>query len=282
VRPGRSAPAATRWPFCGQVLGLYGAALPVAFLGAVSVPLPFLEAVTPLGIGALYAALVLETFVPAVVTYYRFRPATGRPSVDRIVRVIARGLALDTDAIGFASPEPKHSPRYRARIAGNGYNPAAGWLWYVTAQSDRERIAASSIVTSRVRTPPRGATAVYIDGESVIDLAGGVEAPDGRKTRETRHVLFSVRNPTRPLRCTRSSGGLAYDDRVVDHWPEFAAEGSGEGRHNGATGAQPTSGLNRGEIDDRPDLWGDWDAVVEQLEAMEPNFPPGRRRPITP
>jgi putative MATE family efflux protein len=62
----------TRWPFYGQVLGLYGAALPVAFLGAVSVPLPFLEAVTPLGIGALYAALVLETFVPAVVTYYRF------------------------------------------------------------------------------------------------------------------------------------------------------------------------------------------------------------------
>ncbi|WP_090613366.1 MATE family efflux transporter [Natrinema salaciae] len=62
----------TRWPFYGQVLGLYVFALPVAALGAVSVPIPALEAVTPLGIGALYAALILETLVPAVVTYYRF------------------------------------------------------------------------------------------------------------------------------------------------------------------------------------------------------------------
>ncbi|SDC00745.1 MATE family efflux transporter [Natrinema hispanicum] len=62
----------TRWPFYGQVLGLYGFALPVALVGAVSIPVPFLEAVTPLGIGALYAALILETFVPAAVTYYRF------------------------------------------------------------------------------------------------------------------------------------------------------------------------------------------------------------------
>ncbi|MFD1563545.1 MATE family efflux transporter [Haloarchaeobius amylolyticus] len=65
----------TRWPFYGQVLGLYGFALPVALVGAVSIPIPFLETVTPLGIGALYAALILETFVPAAVTYYRF--ATG-------------------------------------------------------------------------------------------------------------------------------------------------------------------------------------------------------------
>ncbi len=62
----------TRWPFYGQVLGLYVFALPVAALGAVSIPVGPLEAVTPLGIGALYAALILETLVPAVVTYYRF------------------------------------------------------------------------------------------------------------------------------------------------------------------------------------------------------------------
>ena len=62
----------TRWPFYGQVLGLYGFALPVALMGAVSAPVPFLEPVTPLGIDALYAALLLETFVPAAVTYYRF------------------------------------------------------------------------------------------------------------------------------------------------------------------------------------------------------------------
>ncbi|WP_230198575.1 MATE family efflux transporter [Halopiger goleimassiliensis] len=62
----------TRWPFYGQVLGLYVAALPVALAGAISIPLPGLASVTPLGIEALYAALILETLVPAVVTYHRF------------------------------------------------------------------------------------------------------------------------------------------------------------------------------------------------------------------
>ncbi|MXV64461.1 MATE family efflux transporter [Natronorubrum sp. JWXQ-INN-674] len=68
----------TRWPFYGQVLGLYLFALPIAFLGAVSVPIPYLEAITPLGIEALYAALILETFVPAAVTYYRFETGTWK------------------------------------------------------------------------------------------------------------------------------------------------------------------------------------------------------------
>ncbi|WP_226007874.1 MATE family efflux transporter [Natrinema salinisoli] len=78
----------THWPFYGQILGLYVFALPVAALGAVAVPIPFLEAVTPLGIGALYAALILETLVPAAVTYYRF--AAGH------WKVISRGYRPDS------------------------------------------------------------------------------------------------------------------------------------------------------------------------------------------
>ncbi|WP_240451983.1 MATE family efflux transporter [Halostella salina] len=66
----------TRWPFYGQALGLYAFSLPVAYLGAVSVPVPGIGTLPALGIGALYVALVLETLVPAVVTYYRF--AGGR------------------------------------------------------------------------------------------------------------------------------------------------------------------------------------------------------------
>ncbi|WP_436345832.1 MATE family efflux transporter [Natronorubrum sp. FCH18a] len=68
----------TRWPFYGQLLGLYVFALPFALVGAVAVPIPGLDVVTPLGIGALYAALVLETLVPAVVTYYRFETGTWK------------------------------------------------------------------------------------------------------------------------------------------------------------------------------------------------------------
>ncbi|WP_097009181.1 MATE family efflux transporter [Natronoarchaeum philippinense] len=66
----------TRWPFYAQLLGLYAFTLPIAYAGAASVPIPVIGAVTPLGIEALYLALVVETLVPAVVTYYRF--ATGR------------------------------------------------------------------------------------------------------------------------------------------------------------------------------------------------------------
>nr|WP_237560593.1 MATE family efflux transporter [Halostella litorea] len=66
----------TRWPFYGQALGLYAFSLPVAYLGAASVPVPTVGTLPALGIGALYVALVLETLVPAVVTYYRF--AGGR------------------------------------------------------------------------------------------------------------------------------------------------------------------------------------------------------------
>ena len=53
----------TKWPFYGQILGLFAFALPVTYLGAT----------TPLGLWGLYAALVLETGVPAAVIYYRYR-----------------------------------------------------------------------------------------------------------------------------------------------------------------------------------------------------------------
>ncbi|GCF13674.1 MATE family efflux transporter [Haloarcula mannanilytica] len=58
----------TRWPFYSQLAGMYLFALPMAYLGYV----------TPLGTLALYASLVVETAVPAAVTYYRFRSGTWR------------------------------------------------------------------------------------------------------------------------------------------------------------------------------------------------------------
>lgn len=55
----------TRWPFYGQLVGLYAFTLPLAYLGAT----------TALGIYGLYLALIVETLVPASITYYRY--ATG-------------------------------------------------------------------------------------------------------------------------------------------------------------------------------------------------------------
>jgi putative MATE family efflux protein len=53
----------TQWPFYGQIAGLFGFALPAAYLGAT----------TGLGLWGLSASLVLETGVPAAVIYYRYR-----------------------------------------------------------------------------------------------------------------------------------------------------------------------------------------------------------------
>ena len=53
----------TTWPLYGQVAGLMGFALPLAYLGAT----------TPLGLWGLYGALLVETGVPAGIIYYRFR-----------------------------------------------------------------------------------------------------------------------------------------------------------------------------------------------------------------
>lgn len=58
----------TRWPLYGQLLGLLAFAVPAAYLGAV----------TPLGLTGLYLALILETAVPAAVTYYRYQSETWK------------------------------------------------------------------------------------------------------------------------------------------------------------------------------------------------------------
>ena len=56
----------TRWPFYGQLLGMFGGAIPLAYLGAT----------TPLGLYGLYLAFVAETAIPAAINYYRF--STGK------------------------------------------------------------------------------------------------------------------------------------------------------------------------------------------------------------
>ncbi|WP_232703591.1 MATE family efflux transporter [Halobacterium wangiae] len=56
----------TRWPFYGRVLGMFGLAIPLVYLGAT----------TQLGILGIYLSFFAESGVPAAVNYYRF--ATGK------------------------------------------------------------------------------------------------------------------------------------------------------------------------------------------------------------
>ncbi|QSG02546.1 MATE family efflux transporter [Natranaeroarchaeum sulfidigenes] len=56
----------TRVPFVSQFIGMFGVAIPLAYLGAT----------TPLGYWGLYLAFVAETTVPAAINYWRFQ--TGK------------------------------------------------------------------------------------------------------------------------------------------------------------------------------------------------------------
>ncbi|WP_158058291.1 MATE family efflux transporter [Halorussus halophilus] len=56
----------TQWPFYSQVVGMFGAAIPLAYLGAT----------TSLGLVGLSLTFVAETTIPAAINYYRF--STGR------------------------------------------------------------------------------------------------------------------------------------------------------------------------------------------------------------
>ncbi len=65
----------TRWPFYSQAIGMFGCAIPIAYLGAT----------TPLGLMGLYLSFVAETTVPAAINYHRF--ATGKwKSISRAFR----------------------------------------------------------------------------------------------------------------------------------------------------------------------------------------------------
>lgn len=73
---------------------------------------------------------------------------------------------------------------------------------------------------------------LYVDGRCRVDLWGGVaDAASGRPwTDDTLQLVFST---TKGIAATAiamavQAGRLAYDDKVADHWPEFAAAGKGE------------------------------------------------------
>jgi len=146
------------------------------------------------------------------------------------------------------------------------------------AESDRERIAALFDRHLEVGLHHGAQLAVFVDGDLVIDLAGGTTGPDGdRETHETRHVLFSCTKPYAAvtLHSLVEEGALAYDDRVVDHWPEFAEEGTDKAAITVRQVLSHTAGLQKSAIDDRPTVWSDWDTVIETLEDQDPLSPPG-------
>ncbi len=72
------------------------------------------------------------------------------------------------------------------------------------------------------------ACSVYVDGRHVVDLAGGVVAPDGAPyTRQTLQMVASATKGALAICALRLAerGELDLDAPVAQYWPEFAAEG---------------------------------------------------------
>ena len=146
--------------------------------------------------------------------------------------------------------------------------------------ADRDRLEAEFDRQLDVGLHHGAQLAVYADGDLAVDLAGGTTGPEGgATTSETRHLLFSCTKPYAAVGLHQliEAGAADYDDPVVDHWPEFADEGSRKAEITIRHVLSHTAGIPYGEFDQAVDQWGDWEAVVAAMEAIEPVFEPGEQ-----
>lgn len=120
--------------------------------------------------------------------------------------------------------------------------------------------------------------AVYDGTDRVLELAGGDTGPDGGATTpRQKHVLFSCTKPYTAA-CVHhlaDAGALAYDDRVTDHWPEFADSGTKKAETTVRHVLSHQAGLPVTDLDAHPEAWTNWEESVHLLEDADPAFAPG-------
>jgi len=95
-------------------------------------------------------------------------------------------------------------------------------------------------------------------------------------TPETLFVLFSATKPLSAvcLHILLERGRLDLDDPVARHWPEFARNGKAAVTvrhvltHSGGFPQHPPQLP--------PETWGDWSAVVQAMEDIQPIWEPGQ------
>lgn len=147
-------------------------------------------------------------------------------------------------------------------------------------ESDREQLRAEFDRQLAAGLHHGAQLAVYVDGDRVVDFAGGTTSPDGGETTsDTRHLVFSCTKPYAGVGLHRliERGEADYDDPVVEHWPEFADDDTRKADITIQQVLSHTAGIPYGEFDDEAEQWGDWDAAVSAMEAIDPVFEPGEQ-----
>jgi CubicO group peptidase (beta-lactamase class C family) len=129
------------------------------------------------------------------------------------------------------------------------------------------------------RSPGGAAICVHHRGERVVDLWGGVRDDQGRPwTRDTMAPSCSTTKGVAStlIHVLRDRGLLDYDDRVADHWPEFARAGKSRITIRHVLAHQ--SGLYHiRQMIDRANRMLDWDHMIHAIERTRPVHPPGAR-----
>ncbi len=127
--------------------------------------------------------------------------------------------------------------------------------------------------------PGGAAVCVYHQGECVVDLWGGARDHEGRPwRRDTMAPSFST---TKGVAATLAHimvdrGLLAYEDRVAQHWPEFAQAGKQDITIRQVLAHQ--SGLYHiRRMIDHADRMLDWNYMVRTIEKTPPAHQPGTR-----
>jgi CubicO group peptidase (beta-lactamase class C family) len=121
------------------------------------------------------------------------------------------------------------------------------------------------------------AVCVYHRGKPVVDVWTGAADTNGTPWRsDSIAVSYSTTKgvTSTALHICADRDLLDYDDRVADHWPEFAQNGKD------AITIRQVLCHEAGLYDvasflERPEQILDWDAVIAGLEHMTPAFEPG-------
>ncbi len=139
--------------------------------------------------------------------------------------------------------------------------------------------AVADLFASTLPAGGGGAVSVYHRGEPVVDLWGGLaDVETGRRWAEdTLAMSFSTTKGVTAtiLHMCVDRGFLDYDDRVADHWPEFAANGKEAITVRQVlcheSGLFDVQALLGGE----PERALDWEVMVDALAVAHPRFEPG-------
>ena len=122
-----------------------------------------------------------------------------------------------------------------------------------------------------------GAVAVWLDGQSVVDLWGGTRdlARSQPWQRDTLVNVWSVGKGVVALAVAMlvERGQLDYRAPVARYWPEFGANGKQHITVDQVMSHQ--AGLDGLAVALADAEQYDWDAHVSALAAMAPNWPPG-------